>query len=143
MKAVIVGVTSAVGKELVKQLLDNEKFSEVIVFVRKKIREQNQKLKVNIIDFDDYESQKDLIKGDVLFSYLGTSIKAVGSKEVQWKVSYKYQYKFAEVGSINDIKSYFQFLLRYADSNSKMFYTSLKGKLEEAIKKYLFLDLHF
>jgi len=24
-----------------------------------------------------------------------------------------------------------------------MFYTSLKGKLEEAIKKYLFLDLHF
>ena len=55
MKAVIVGVTSAVGKELVKQLLDNEKFSEVIVFVRKKIREQNPKLKVNIIDFDDYE----------------------------------------------------------------------------------------
>lgn len=55
MKAVIVGVTSAVGKELVKQLLDNEKFSEVIVFVRK-IREQNPKLKVNIIDFDDYES---------------------------------------------------------------------------------------
>ena len=80
-------------------------------FCKKKIREQNPKLKVNInidiIDFHDYKSWKDLIKGDVLFSCLRTPIKAVGSKEVQWKVSYEYQYKFVEAGSINHIKSYF------------------------------------
>lgn len=36
MKTVIVGGTSAVEKGLVKQLLDNERFTEAIVFVRKK-----------------------------------------------------------------------------------------------------------
>ncbi|WP_217593986.1 hypothetical protein [Cohnella sp. GbtcB17] len=41
------------------------------------------------------------MKGDVLFSCLGTTIKAAGSQEAQWKIDYEYQYRFAKIASDN------------------------------------------
>jgi hypothetical protein len=49
---------------------------------------QHKKLKVYIIDFDKPNQWKHLVKGDVLFSCLGTTLKAAGSKQAQWKIDY-------------------------------------------------------
>jgi len=42
-----------------------------------------------------YESIGYQLTGDVLFSCLGTTIKAAGSQQAQWKVDYTYQYEAA------------------------------------------------
>ena len=44
MKALVIGATGATGKELVAQLLEDEAFTEVHIFVRRAYNCQNPKL---------------------------------------------------------------------------------------------------
>ena len=74
--AMIVGATGATGKDLLELLLKDNSFLKVDVFVRRKIHIHHEKLTVHIIDFDKSEQWKHLVKGDVLFSCLGTTLKA-------------------------------------------------------------------
>lgn len=97
MKALVIGATGAVGRDLVDQLLKDDAFGSVVAFVRRPLAVENPKLTVHVIDFDHPEQWRQLLQGDVLFSCLGTTIKAAGSQEAQWKVDYTYQYEAAMV----------------------------------------------
>ena len=138
MIALIIGATGATGKDLVHQLLKDTDFNEVHVFVRKALKINDPKLKVHIVDFKKPEDWKDLVKGDVAFSCLGTTLKAAGSKEAQKKVDVDYQYNFAKSAKENGVEDFILVSAYGADSNSAMFYSKIKGELEQKIK-----DLHF
>ena len=56
-----------------------------------------------MIDFSQLHLYKDIIKGDILFSALGTTIKDAGSKDKQFLVDYTYQYEFAKIASENGV----------------------------------------
>lgn len=88
MKALIIGATGATGKDLVTQLLSDDQFEEVHIFVRRNVDIQHDKLHVHVVDFDKIEEWKAELQGDVLFSALGTTIKQAGSQKQQWKVDY-------------------------------------------------------
>jgi len=139
MKAIIIGATGATGKALVNQLLNDEKYLEIHVLIRKPSFTSHPKLTEHLIDFDRLDSYTENIKGDVAFSVLGTTLKDAGSKDAQWKVDYDYQYQFAENCKKNGIKTFVLMSAMGADSRSKFFYNKLKGKLEDAIKQ---LDFH-
>lgn len=96
MKALVIGATGATGKDLVNQLLNDKEFDEVDIFVRKPVDIQNDKLKVHVVNFEKPEEWKEMVKGDVAFSCLGTTLKDAGSKEAQKKVDFDYQYEFAK-----------------------------------------------
>ena len=134
MRALLIGATGATGKDLLDLLLQDESFQEVEVFVRRDPGMQHQKLKVHLIDFDEPEQWRELVKGDVLFSCLGTTLKAAGSKAAQWKIDYEYQYRFAKVAQENNVKHYVLVSSANASPNSFFYYPKLKGKLEEAVK---------
>jgi len=138
MKALVIGATGATGKDLVKQLLNDKDFEEVNVFVRKPLNFQNDKLKVHVIDFDKPEEWKNSVKGDVAFSCLGTTLKDAGSKEAQKKVDFNYQYEFAKAAKENNVDDYVLVSAYGANPKSKIFYSKMKGELEEAVKQ-----LHF
>ena len=106
MKALVIGATGAVGRDLVEQLLKDDAFERVTVFVRRPLAVENPKLTVHIIDFDHPEQWQNLLQGDVLFSCLGTTIKAAGSQEAQWKVDYTYQYEAAKAARENGVETY-------------------------------------
>ena len=106
MKALVIGATGAVGMDLVEQLLKDDAFERVTVFVRRPLAVENPKLTVHIIDFDHPEQWRELLQGDVLFSCLGTTIKAAGSQEAQWKVDYTYQYEAAKAARENGVEAY-------------------------------------
>ena len=138
MKALIIGATGATGKDLVSQLLTDKGYDEVNVFVRRPLAVENPKLKTHIVNFDKPEEWKDLVKGDVAFSCLGTTLKAAGSKEAQLKVDYDYQYNFAKAAKENEVEDYILVSSYGANPKSKLFYSRMKGELEQSIK-----DLHF
>jgi len=138
MKALVIGATGATGKDLIKQLLDDKDFEEVDIFVRKPLNLENEKLKTHIVDFEKPEEWKDFVKGDVAFSCLGTTLKAAGSKEAQKKVDFNYQYEFAKAAKENNVDDYVLVSAYGANPKSKIFYSKMKGELEEAVKQ-----LHF
>lgn len=138
MKALVIGATGATGKDLVSQLLTDKGYDEVNVFVRRPLAVENPKLKTHIVNFDKPEEWKDLVKGDVAFSCLGTTLKAAGSKEAQRKVDYDYQYNFAKAAKENEVEDYILVSSYGANPKSKLFYSRMKGELEQSIK-----DLHF
>lgn len=138
MKALVIGATGATGKDLVSQLLTDNGYDEVNVFVRRPLAVENPKLKTHIVNFDKPEEWKDLVKGDVAFSCLGTTLKTAGSKEAQRKVDYDYQYNFAKAAKENEVEDYILVSSYGAHPKSKLFYSRMKGELEQSIK-----DLHF
>lgn len=133
-KAIVIGSTGMVGKELVKKLIENEHYSEIISLVRSPSGIVNPKLDEHVIDFDHPETWKDLVKGDVLFSALGTTIAKAKSKEEQFKVDFTYQYNVAKIAVENGATSYVLISSAGANANSKAFYMNMKGKLDEAVQ---------
>jgi uncharacterized protein YbjT (DUF2867 family) len=138
MKALVIGATGATGKDLVKQLLNDKDFEQVDVFVRKPLNIENEKLKTHVVDFEKPEDWKDSVKGDVAFSCLGTTLKDAGSKEAQRKVDYEYQLQFAKAAKENNVEDYILVSAYGANPQSKIFYSKMKGELEDAVRK-----LHF
>lgn len=135
MKALVIGATGAVGKDLVELLLKDDAFDRVDVFVRREIPLLSSKLVPHVVDFDHPEGWIDLLAGNVLFSCLGTTIKAAGSQDAQWKVDYTYQYDAARAAQSNGVEQYILVSSVGADAKSKIFYSRMKGQLDEDVAK--------
>ena len=133
--ALVLGATGATGKEIVSLLLKDPSYSKVSIFVRNKPNIKHEKLSIHKIDFSRLSDYNKFIHGDVLFSALGTTLKAAGSKPLQYLVDYTYQYEFAKMASNNGIKHYALISSVGSNENSFFFYPKIKGALEEAIKK--------
>ena len=141
MKALLIGATGATGSDLLQLLLDDSEVESVDIFVRRDPGMEHSKINVHIIDFEKYEEWKHLVKGDVLFSCLGTTLKDAGSKEAQWKVDYDFQYQFAKAARENGVGCYVLVSAMNASSKSKIFYSRMKGKLDDDVSKLGFPKL--
>ena len=142
LHAIVLGATGATGRELVKYLIKNPKLTKISIFSRKEIGIDDEKLIKHIIDFSCLENYKNIIKGDILFSALGTTLKDAGSKENQFLVDYTYQYEFAKIAAENGVSNYSLVSAQGANSSSSFFYPKIKGELEESIKKLNFNTIH-
>ena len=132
--AVVIGASGLIGKSLVKKLLEDNRYNSVKVFVRRTINISNSKLTEHIEDIEKIADWKNKITGDELYSAMGATIKKAGSKETQYKIDVTYQFKFAKAAAENGVKSYFLVSSSGANVNSKLFYMSIKGELEEKVK---------
>lgn len=132
--AIIIGATGLTGQALLSQLLQDDYFNHVIVFVRKKIDITHSKLTQQCIDFNVLDSYKNLIKGDVVFCCMGTTIKTAGSQDAFKKVDFTYPSEFAKIAKQNMINTFCLQSSLGADSNSTNFYLKVKGETEQAIQ---------
>ena len=133
MKTLLIGATGAAGSDLLKLLLDDDEVESVDIFVRRNTGVEHPKLTVHVINFEKPEEWSHLVKGDVLFSCLGTTRKDAGSKAAQWKVDYDYQYSFAKAARQNGVECYVLVSAMNASSKSLFFYSRIKGKLDEDV----------
>lgn len=138
MKALIIGATGATGKDLVNVLLNDATYTEVVVFVRRPGGVSHPKLTEVLTDFDKLEEVSEFIDGDVLFSCLGTTLKAAGSKDKQWHIDYDIPLKFAEIARANGVTRVVLLSAYGASTTSRIFYSKMKGKLEEDIASLAF-----
>lgn len=138
MKAIVVGATGLVGKNIVAELLKKDVFTEVKIFVRRPLGISHLKLSEMIVDFDFVEDWGRYIAGDVLFSALGTTLKTAGSKAAQYLVDHDYQLNIAKTAAKNGVSKYVLISSVNANEKSLFFYLKMKGKLENEILKLPF-----
>lgn len=133
MKALIIGATGATGKDLVRVLLDDPSYTEVVAFARRSSGLDHPKYSEVITDFEKLEEVSGFINGDVWFSCLGTTLKAAGSKEKQWKIDHDIPAKFAGLAKQNGVPRAVVVSAYGASTTSKVFYSRMKGELDEHI----------
>ena len=137
----VIGATGLVGKQLVNLLLENDNFEKVRIFVRREPGLNHPKLEQKIIDFRNEKNWEKDLMGDVLFSALGTTLKQAGSKEKEYEVDFTFNLNFAKKAKANGIESYVLISSIGANPKSNLFYTRMKGKLDEEVSKIGFKNL--
>ncbi|HPE74457.1 MAG TPA: NAD(P)H-binding protein [Draconibacterium sp.] len=135
LSANVIGATGLVGKQLVEQLLNDNRFDKVRIFVRRDTSLNHPKLEQQIVNFDDEKTWGKLLSGDVLFSALGTTLKQAGSKEKQYAIDFTLNLNFAIKAKENGIENYVLVSSVGANSKSSIFYSRIKGELDEAVAK--------
>ena len=144
LKAIVIGATGAVGRELVDCLLNNENYIKVTIFVRRIITRwvdlpENKKQKLNIIEVDsldclsNYDQINSLLKEDtsydVLFNTLGS--RTGKGKEEFYKVDYTYVVDSCSLCEKYNISHFSNCSAGNADKNSCFYYSQVKGKAED------------
>jgi len=141
LKAVILGASGATGRELVKELLASQKWSEVSVIVRRVLDEwktfppeQAQKLKlITVSNLDELsDTKKWSFSGyNTIFCCLGTRVKE--GKELFKKVDCIYPINGGEIAKENGIPHYCLLSSVGADKKSIFLYSRTKGEAEEGL----------
>lgn len=139
--AILVGGTGLVGSQLLKLLIEDKTFSRLIILTRRSTGVVNDKIEEHIVDFNDISSFSNKIVGDVLFSCMGTTLKQAGSKSAQFLVDFTYQYEVAQAAAKNNVPDYVLISSAGANPESRMFYSRMKGDLDEEVEKLPFIRI--
>jgi uncharacterized protein YbjT (DUF2867 family) len=100
------------------------------------------KIKEYLVDFNDIETYADWIVGDDVFCCLGTTRKKAGSKEAFSKVDYTYVLELAKIAAKNRANQFLLVSSMGADKDSMIFYSQVKGKIEDAIQNLEYWSVH-
>src|SRR5512133_4142657 len=133
-RAVVVGATGLVGSELLRLLLADDRFAAVAVLGRRATGVRHPKLAEHVVDFDSPQAWAALVRGDVLFSALGTTIRVAGSQEAQYRVDHGYQLATARAARGNGVPAYVLVSSAGASPRARIFYSRMKGELERDVE---------
>jgi len=136
--AIIIGATGLVGSHLLQQMLDDDRFGSVAIFVRRTTGISHPKIKENIIDFEKPDEWRHLVRGDVIFLALGTTLRKAGSKQAQYLVDHTFQYQFASMAALNGVPELVLVSSAGASLKSRFFYMRMKAELERDIERLNF-----
>ncbi|MEZ4979412.1 MAG: oxidoreductase [Chitinophagales bacterium] len=141
-RAIIAGASGAVGKALLRYLLESASFDEIVVLLRRPLKLNHPKLHSIIFDFDKEADYSSLPSAEQVFCCLGTTIKKAGSQENFRKVDFHYPFLLAKYAKQNGAKAFHVVSALGADAKSSIFYNRVKGELEEALRKVEFDNLY-
>lgn len=141
--ALLVGATGLVGRELLSVLLDASEYSKVKIFTRKKLDIEHPKLEQLVVNFNQLTDYKDHVHVNDIYCCLGTTIKKAGSQDAFRKVDYEYPLALAMLGKECHVDKFLIITAMGADDSSKVFYSRVKGEVEEAVKQVGLRSLHF
>jgi uncharacterized protein YbjT (DUF2867 family) len=140
--ALVFGATGLVGGYLLQFLLLHPAYRKVVVFTRRPLSLEHEKLKQHIVDFDRPAQFKPLIQGDDLFCCLGTTLAKAGSKEAFFKVDFTYTHEAATMAAENGVHQFLLVSSVGARPDSMFYYSQVKGQIEVAVQQLPFWAIH-
>lgn len=140
MKLVLVGATGLVGREVLKQALDDPRISLVVAPTRRTLT-AHPKLHAPQTDFDNLPETVDWWRADAVICTLGTTMRRAGSRDSFRLVDYEYPLNVARFAKMNGTSTYVLNSAIGANPNSSFFYNRVKGELEISLARLGF-DSH-
>lgn len=134
--ALIAGASGLVGGECLRRLLASDEYSSVTVVVRRPLGAATQHAKAReiIVDFERLDSARADLRADHVFCALGTTIRKAGSQARFRQVDFGYPRHFAELALANGARHFSLVSALGASSKSGVFYSRVKGELEDALR---------
>ena len=139
--ALIFGSTGLIGGHLLYQLIENDNYSNIKLFVRSEISINEPKIEIIKTDFNDLENHKEDIKGNDCFFCIGTTKQNSPDKNEYQKIELEIPKKIAQIARANSVNSFIFISSIYANPKSSGDYVKFKGLVEEELKKLNFSNL--
>jgi uncharacterized protein YbjT (DUF2867 family) len=140
--ALLVGASGLVGGHCLHSVLQEPSYTQVIALVRHPLSVVHEKLIQHVVDFNDLETFGELLYTSDVYCCLGTTIKKAGTQEAFRKVDFDYPIKLAALTQHCGASQFLLISSLGADSRSRIFYSRVKGEVEEAIRKISFTSFH-
>lgn len=141
-KAILLGASGLIGKNLLIKLLNNSGYAEVLAIGRSTLNIEHPKLKELIVDFDHIGQYAADIIGDVVFCCLGSTNSKTPDKVHYKKIDYQYPLEVGSIAQNNGATSYHLVSAMGADVNSSIFYSKTKGEVERDLKEIPFKSIY-
>ena len=139
--ALVFGSTGLVGGHLLDQLIKNENYNKIKLFVRSEIIINDLKVEIVKTDFNNMEKHKEEMTGDHCYFCIGTTKQNSPDKDEYRRVELDIPKEIAQITKSNSVNSFVFVSSGYADPNSSGDYLKFKGLVEEELKRLSFNKL--
>jgi len=139
--ALLFGSSGLVGGHLLNQLIKDNQYSKIKLFVRTDPEISDPKVEVIKTNFNNLQNHKESIKGDDCFFCIGTTKKKSPDKDDYRKIELEVPKEIAKITKSNLVNSFIFVSALYANPKSSGDYVRFKGLVEEELKRLNFLKL--
>ena len=139
--ALVFGSSGLVGGYLLNQLIENDNYNKIKIFVRSEPENNDPKVEIIKTDFNNLENHKEDIKGNDCFFCIGTTKQNSPDKSEYRRVELDVPKKIAQIAKSNSVNSFVFVSSGYADPKSSGDYLKFKGEVEEELKRLNFPKL--
>ena len=139
--ALVFGSTGLVGGHLLDQLIKNENYNKIKLFVRSEIIINDLKVEIVKTDFNNMEKHKEEMTGDHCYFCIGTTKQNSPDKDEYRRVELDLPKQIAQITKSNSVNSFVFVSSGYADPNSSGNYLKFKGLVEQELKRLSFNKL--
>lgn len=140
--ALIAGASGLVGSKLLQILLNSNVYNKIHVIVRTPLVQEHSKLHQHVIEFNNLDEYASLFAVDDVYCCLGTTIKKAKSQEAFKHVDVNYPLKIAQLANQHHVTYLGVVSSLGANPTSKIFYSRMKGILEQELKRIGLHSLH-
>ena len=139
--ALVFGSSGLVGGNLLNQLIENDNYNKIKIFVRSEPEINDPKVEIIKTDFNNLENHKEVIRGDDCFFCIGTTKQNSPDKSEYRRVELEVPKQIAQIAKSNSVNSFVFVSSGYADPKSSGDYLKFKGEVEEELKRLDFPKL--
>ena len=139
--ALLFGSSGLVGGHLLRQLIENSKYSKIKIFVRLEPEINDPKLEIIKTNFNNLENHRENIKGDDCFFCIGTTKQNSPNKDEYRRIELDMPKQIAQIAKSNSVNSFVFVSSGFADPKSPGDYLKFKGEVEEVLKTLNFSKL--
>ena len=130
----LIGATGLVGRHCLDLLASDRSFERIVVIARRKFAEaMAPRVEGHIVDMDRLAERPDLFAVDQVICALGTTIKAAGSQDRFRQVDHGIPLAAARAARRQAARHFLLVSALGASARSRIFYSRVKGELEEAL----------
>ncbi len=123
---------------MLRLLLEDRGYQRVTVLARRELPLRHQKLAQRVVDFDQLAAVTDFPRVHDVFCCLGTTMKQARSPQAFRTVDFTYVVELARVAVRHRASQFLLVTALGADPGSRVFYSRVKGEVEEAVTRLQF-----
>jgi uncharacterized protein YbjT (DUF2867 family) len=139
--ALLFGSSGLIGGQLLNNLIQNNDYNKIRIFVRSEPEIKDSKIEIIKTDFNNLKNHVEDIKGDDCFFCIGTTKQNSPDKNEYKRVERDIPVEIAEIAKANSVNSFVYVSSGFADSKNSGAYLRYKGEVEEELKKLNFTKL--